>query len=236
MDCGDGAHADDAFRHWETHLLSYHERTDLNWPPLGADVARHPDRPEFASFVLGEVLFVRQGLPWPREDNLPDRRAWRKYMKANVDWMESSYDANKEGIRAMVIFAHATPSEYLLGLTNFASKVPDLPILLVKDGHWFEESTNYAPNLYMIRLDDTVTPASMTVDVDAAESGRWEHAKDVFRYDRRCWCSDTHRPTRLVWPRSGKCEGVCDTNRRCLDENPCRRGQELGRGGECEDV
>lgn len=40
------------------HLFTFHSRTDLDWPPLGAAVNHNPDYPEFFAFKLEDILFL----------------------------------------------------------------------------------------------------------------------------------------------------------------------------------
>ena len=104
-------------------------------------------------------------------------------------------------------------------MKRIARDYPELPMLMLQDNHWWENQTfSDHPNLYKIALDDTVTPTSITVDPEAAGG-----VANVFRYDRRCWCTDGHRPTSVVdWPSNDpRCGGACDTNRQCANENPC---------------
>jgi len=126
-------------------------------------------------------------------------------------------------MRAAVIFSHSSggPAEpYFEQLKRLAARYDRTPILFVEDNHWFEDQTYpEVPNLYRVALDDTVTPTAITVDTEA---GR--RVQDVFRYDRRCWCSNGHRPTQLPeYPPGHDCEGACETNELCVGENVCGR-------------
>jgi hypothetical protein len=69
------------------------------------------------------------------------------------------------------------------------------------------------PNLYTISLDDTVTPTAITIDTNAREIDK------IFRYDRRCPCSNKHRPTQLLTYSDGECKGVRDTNKLCAGDS-----------------
>lgn len=136
--------------------------------------------------------------------------------------MRDRVDEHAGQIGAVVVMAHSVVWPYLDELKSVASSHRQLPMLFLEDFHYFDEETfPDAPNLYRIALDDTVTPASITVDADAAW-GTPGNISDVFRYDRRCWCSDGHRPTALTeWRPDGRCGGACASNEFCSGENPC---------------
>ena len=247
MDCGEGT-ADESFTHWENHLLPFNERTDLEWPPLGANVVRHPDHPEFFSFVLDNVLFLGQGLPVPQSHNMPDPEEWNTYLEANINWTKQHFQSNANTMRAAVIFSHSSGGPvqpYFDKLKEIATLYNDVPILFLEDNHWFEEGIYPdIPNFYRLALDDTITPVSITIDTTTATTaaaaasddtnsailrdGRKNgDATDVFRYNRRCWCSAGHRPTKLIdySDNNGEeCRGICDTNQFCVGENVCGTG------------
>mmetsp|Transcript_31930 Transcript_31930/g.66945 ORF Transcript_31930/g.66945 Transcript_31930/m.66945 type:complete len:535 (+) Transcript_31930:125-1729(+) len=219
-DCGETL-ADTSMAHWSEHLLSFHERNDLDWPPVDANVTHHPDHPEMYSFFLDDVLFLGQGLPTPQLVNMPSPDEWENYLRDNVHWTRKHFSQNSQRMKAAVIMAHSSSGPvqpYFDALKRVASLYNETPILFLEDNHWFEKETypDYR-NLYRIALDDTVTPTSITVDTDAMGGG----ITDVFRYDRRCPCSSFHRPTRLYSYSSGECEGVCDTIYLCAGENLC---------------
>eukprot|EP00580_Thalassiosira_gravida_P017280 CAMPEP_0201665080 /NCGR_PEP_ID=MMETSP0494-20130426/6351_1 /ASSEMBLY_ACC=CAM_ASM_000839 /TAXON_ID=420259 /ORGANISM="Thalassiosira gravida, Strain GMp14c1" /LENGTH=530 /DNA_ID=CAMNT_0048143979 /DNA_START=319 /DNA_END=1908 /DNA_ORIENTATION=+ len=219
-DCG-GTLADTSMAHWSEHLLSFHERNDMDWPPFDANVTHHPDHPEMYSFFLDDVLFLGQGLPGPQLVNMPSPEEWQNYLRDNVHWTRKHFSQNSQRMKAAVIMAHSSSGPvqpYFDALKRVASLYDETPILFLEDNHWFEKETypDY-PNLYRIALDDTVTPTSITVDTDATGG----EITDVFRYDRRCPCSSFHRPTRLYSYSSGECEGVCDTIYLCDGENVC---------------
>mmetsp|Transcript_28735 Transcript_28735/g.51968 ORF Transcript_28735/g.51968 Transcript_28735/m.51968 type:complete len:189 (-) Transcript_28735:195-761(-) len=176
--------------------------------------------PSFFAFLLEGVLFLGQGLPVPQPQNMPDPDEWDNYLEANANWTREHFVANVEQMRAAVILSHSSagPVEpYFEELKKIASAYEQIPILLLEDNHWFEyETYREEPNLYRIALDDTVTPTSIAIDTDAKGG-----ITKIFRYNRRCWCSSGHRPTKLMKYSSGYCDGVCDTNDLCAGENIC---------------
>ena len=218
LDCGGEKDVDESFTYWDEHLLRFHERTNLDWPPFDAFVTRHTDHPEFFSFILDNVLFLGQGLPPPQEENMPSYDEWESYLDANLRWTREHFIAQNAGtrLRAAVIFGHnmGGPAElYFADLKSIALSYSDIPILVMEDHHWFAETTFWdVPNLYKISLDDTVTPTAITIDTNARKIDK------IFRYDRRCPCSTGHRPTNLLTYSDGECKGVCDTNILCAGD------------------
>ena len=223
MDCG-GRTANESLAYWKKHLLPFNNRTDLDRPHLPAKVTRHSAHPEFFLFVLDNVLFLGQGLPTPRDENMPDQEEWNTYLEANANWTKEHFSANANTIRAAVIFSHSSAGPvqpYFDELKEIATMYKDIPILFLEDNHWIETKRYpQAPNLYRLKLDDTVTPVSITIDTNEKLDEN-DVTNDIFQYSRRCWCSDGHNPTMLVEYSSGECQGVCDTNDFCADEDGC---------------
>ena len=77
----------------------------------------------------------------------------------------------------------------------------------------FEE----APNVMWAQTDDTVTPLAITVDPWAVD------LEDIFQFDRRCYCTFGHRPTRLkTYLPWDTCAGVCDeAQSQCANVTGC---------------
>ena len=224
LDCDN---PEESYELWKKHLFFYEERQDLNWPPLGADVVHHSNHSEFWSFELDKVLFIGQGLPAPQPGNVDEEsEEWQDYMTANAEWTAYNLEKGADRARAVVIFGHALSSSsdggptkaYFEQLKGIALSNSNVPILFIEDYHWWEDEVfDDVPNLRRIALDDTVTPTSITVDINAAGG-----VQNVFQTDRRCWCSDDHRPTRLITYEEGSaCEGACATNAACMGESRC---------------
>lgn len=133
LDCGPGPPARRGLAHWEKHLLAFHARTDLGWPGLGASVTHHTDRPELYSFVLDGVLFLGQGLPYPRPENAPPAAEWREYIAINANWTRDRVDEHAGQIGAVVVMAHSVVWPYLDELKSVASSHRQLPMLFLED-------------------------------------------------------------------------------------------------------
>lgn len=114
---------------------------------------------------------------------------------------------------AVVVFGNDFQSSVNAGylkrlLSLVATDYEEFPTLLLQNGASFNIDTpidTTATNVMFARTDDTVTPLAITVDPWAGE------LNNVFKFDRRCYCTFGHRPTRfkmyLPW---GECAGVCD--------------------------
>lgn len=241
LDCFD---ADDAYGYWKRYLFRFNDRSDLGWPTFPATVSRDTDRPELFSFLLRKILFLGQGLPgsgrdpenaWtPRDDMLAD----------NAKWTEYNFDRYGADMKAAVIFGHSsaptgcsrfcTNENYFVELERIALKYSSIPILFLEDAHSFQTEEEYrdAPNVFRIAQDDTVTPMAVTVHPDAVG------LRNVFRYDRRCYCSTSHRPTRFLNPTSQDCDGQCDTtaHRQCQNMERCSPEGSTWNGDVCTNV
>lgn len=223
LDC---ENPEESYELWNNHLFFYEERTDLKWPPLGADVIHHSNYSEFWSFELDKVLFIGQGLPAPRHGNVDvESDEWQDYMTANAEWTAYNLEKGANQALAVVIFGHSLSSTsdggptkaYFEQLKGIAMSNSNLPFLFIEDYHWWEDAVfDDVPNLRRIALDDTITPTSITVDLNAAGG-----VQNIFQYNRRCWCTNDHRPTRLITYEEGSaCEGACATNL-CMGESRC---------------
>ena len=104
LDCDN---IDESYGYWQKHLFDYHERADLNWRPLGANVGRNADFPEFFAFKLDGILFLGRALPSTQNFyNKFTYRQFEKYLKTNADATRAQIAANAGKIRAVVIFGH----------------------------------------------------------------------------------------------------------------------------------
>jgi hypothetical protein len=215
LDCAD---ADESYTFWKKHLLTFHDRTDLGWPELGATVKHSEDHAEFFAFVMQDVLIVGQGLPGKGKGDANHAwNDWDAYLDANVDWTRKAFAENN--FKAVVICGNSSlqhSKRYFTMLERIAKQYSDVPILFLGDEHDFQEEFGFRglPNMHRIALDDVVTPTLITVDPYATGG-----TENVFRYDRRCPCAGNHRPTELFSYSSGRCAGVCDTNQYCLNED-----------------
>ena len=198
-------------------MLTFHDRTDLGWPELGATVYHNEDHAEMFAFVIKDVLILGQGLPGRGRDKDHAWNDWDKYLDANADWMEKNFAENN--FKAVVICGNSSKQwneRYFSRLEKIAKKYPDISILFLGDEHDFQEEVEFRglPNMHRIALDDVVTPTMITVDPYATGG-----TSNVFTYDRGCPCAGNHRPTELFSYSSGVCAGVCDTNKFCENED-----------------
>jgi hypothetical protein len=157
------------------------------------------------------ILFL--GLSLPGSGRQSENNPWQGVnrtllMEDNVNWTETKFDEYEP--TAVVIFGHSLGSineVYFDELDRIAGRYPDTPILFVEDSPVFvgtETNFRSRSNLVRIAQDDSVTPVQIFVNTAAANIG------DMFTYDRGCYCSTDHRPTKLVtWPAS---------NQRCYDK------------------
>lgn len=216
LDCPD---PEKAYDYWQEHLLSL---SNDEWPTFPSDVARHSSRTELFSFVKDGVLFLGQSLPGPARDASYESSIREELIQDNIEWMEQAISNYIGEYMAVVVFGNdfssAVNQEYLTTVISVANtELEEIPILLLQNGQSFRTVTEdqvtfrvssidlNATNVMWAQTDDTVTPISITVDPWAAE------LKEVFQFDRRCYCTFGHRPTRkksyLPWER---CAGVCD--------------------------
>lgn len=202
-----------ALGYWDDYLLSFTDRTDLGWPEFPAQVTRHPIRMELFSFVMEEILFLGQSLPGPARDPQYESNIRDPLLEDNANWAEQALLDYMGQYMAVVVFGNdfqsAVNKDYLEKVISLATN-PDYgepPMLLLQNGNSFRAKTvdTNAPNVMWARTDDTVTPLAITVDPWA------EELEDIFQFDRRCYCTFGHRPTRmktyLPWD---ECAGVCD--------------------------
>lgn len=209
---------------WEDHLVAFSDRPDL--PEFPAQVSRHPNRTELFSFMTNDVLFLGQSLPGPARNSSHELKIRESLLQENADWSEQALAENIGEYMAVVIFGNDFKSSVNKGyLDKLISLVASpgydtLPVLLLQNGESFRTSTtefSNAPNVMWARTDDTVTPLGVTVDPWAVD------LEDVFQFDRRCYCTFGHRPTRLKtylpWDR---CASVCDeAQSQCANVESC---------------
>ena len=72
----------------EDHLVSFSNRTDLDWPEFEAQVSRHPNRTELFSFITNDVLFLGQSLPGAARNASYESNIRESLLKDNDDWTE----------------------------------------------------------------------------------------------------------------------------------------------------
>jgi hypothetical protein len=220
---------DTALRFMEDHLISFDRRTDLGWPEFEAQVSRHPNRTELFSFITNDVLFLGQSLPGEARNASYESKIRESLLKDNYEWTEQVLADNIGDYMAVVIFGNDFMSSvnegYLDKLVSLVSSpgYDALPVLLLQNGESFRTSiTEFAdaPNVMWAQTDDTVTPLGITVDQWAVD------LEDVFQFDRRCYCTFGHRPTRLkTYLPWDKCAGVCDeAQSQCADVSGCSPG------------
>lgn len=209
-----------AYGHFESYLSSFN---NSDWPEFPSEVARHPNRTELFSFVQDGVLFLGQSLPGPARDEAYESKIRADLIQDNIDWTKQALAEHIGEFMAVVVFGNdflsTVNEEYVKEITSLAStEFQDFPVLLLQNGQSFRKTTYEgttfrtniiadlnATNVMWAQTDDTVTPLAITVDPWAAE------LEEIFQFDRRCYCTFGHRPTRkksyLPWER---CAGVCD--------------------------
>ena len=238
LDC---ANPQEAYDYWNDHLVHMNERTDLGWPTFPANVMRHEHRAELFSFVLdGGTLFLGQSLPGNGRNNNNEWNPRTDLLNDNIEWTEQHLSANAGNLNAVIIFGHSIDKPnlpYLNALhdmaTNAAYGKP--PILFMTDGHSYdvEEEWMEVPNLLRVQLDDSVTPVKITINPGAAFNG-CRLLGNVFKINRRCPCTSSHRPTMIVESPREVCSGSCDeVVRICKDEDPCSPWQGGWDGNSC---
>lgn len=200
-----------AFNHWKNHTLSFN---NSDWPVFPAEVTRHPNRTELFSFVMDEILFLGQSLPGLARDAQYESKIRDSLLQDNAKWTEQALLDSMGLYRAVVVFANDflddVNKSYLDELLSTATDYGELPFLLLQNGQSFRATPPNtvdmdAPNVMWARTDDTVTPLAIHVDPWGAE------LEDIFQFDRRCYCTFGHRPTRLkTYLPWDKCAGVCD--------------------------
>ena len=162
---------------------------------------------EYYYFVDDNNLFVGLSLP----GGSPQQRE-----QESVDWTRIALEQNR-GVGAVVLFGHSARPGYLSGLRRIASEYSNVHILMLNDSHQFAEEYPFEGqfNVKLIRVDDTITP--MSVYIDASQS----NTDNVFTYNRGCYCTTDHRPTRIVqW--QGQCQAVCrDVQTACAAFDTC---------------
>lgn len=189
----------EAYGNYTTHLVSFSNRTDLGWPKFPVNVTRHQNRTELFSFLMDDVLFLGQSLPGPARDLEVETKLRDQLLRDNINWTQQALTDYADQYKAVVVFAnnaaHAVNSLYLNELVALATN-PDYgepPFLVLQNGDSFRTESLYenATNVLWTRTDDTVTPLAVTVDPWASD------LVNIFKFDRRCYCTFGHRPTRF---------------------------------------
>jgi len=218
VDCAD---VDLAYRNWNKHLFHYNTRTDLNWPTLRTTVYRdHPTRHELFAFSLEDMLFLGLSLPGTaRNDEQFTEGAGSssdrtQLHRDNEEWTTRWFEKYPtDEIKAIVIFAHdaigETNQPFWSWFAKFIRKdYTNVNILIVHDSHDFDEEAGFLSmeNVYLLSIDDTVTPIKIEVDTTATK------LLDVFQHNHyeTCWCSSDHKPTQLKTNNIPSCNGACD--------------------------
>ena len=204
---------DMGYKFAQDHLVPFSNRTDLGWPEFAVNVTRHENRTELFSFMLGDILFLGQSLPGPARNSSVELTIRDKLLVDNANWTEQAFADNVGLYEAVVVFGNdfldTVNDGYMERVLSIAAN-PDYgepPVLLLQNGNSFQTNTvdMYSTNVMWASTDDTVTPLAITVKTWASE------LEDIFLFDRRCYCTFGHRPTRnkeyLPWD---ECANVCD--------------------------
>jgi hypothetical protein len=172
---------------------------------------------EYYYFVDDNILFVGLSLPGGADSNR---------QQDSVDWTRLTIEQNA-GVRAVVLFGHSSPSGYLSGLRSIAQTYRSLHFLLLNDSHTFEVEYPFEGrfNIKLVRVDDSITPMYFYIDTST------QSTNSVFTFDRRCYCTTDHRPTKIVqW--QGVCQNACsDVHSACATAETCSPGGQSLQGG-----
>ncbi|MGH9146395.1 MAG: PKD domain-containing protein, partial [Vicinamibacterales bacterium] len=168
-----------AWAFWTTHLLAI-ERTFCGLPL----VERQAVRPENFAFVKNGVLFI--GINKVSGGLGGGETSTR--LQQNADWVTGQLQTKGSSVRALVIFAQASPSgspfesAFRAAASAFAK-----PVLYIHgDGHSWTYNEGYLePNITRVQVDRgsiSHPPVHVTVTMDPA---------NAFLFDRNPWPSGT---------------------------------------------
>jgi chitodextrinase len=162
-DCSD---PDAAWVLWESYFSEFEQRF-CGTPPVDAQ----PARPENFAFVDRGVLFVGLNLVGGA---VHDRAEWDVRLQQDADWVEQQFAAERDRVRAAVVFAHADRDgsrDIFFDQFDLSAVAFGKPIMFIHgNGHSWSYRTSWgAPNIWRIQVEKNDPPLEFTVTMDPGD-------------------------------------------------------------------
>mmetsp|Transcript_4098 Transcript_4098/g.6852 ORF Transcript_4098/g.6852 Transcript_4098/m.6852 type:complete len:226 (-) Transcript_4098:112-789(-) len=160
---------DQAFGFWEKYLLGYDSKF---WPSRWTVDRFQPDYPENFAFVMRNILYVGINLVGGR---VHDDKEWEDRQKANLQWIDSSFQKHQARFDVLILFAHADPdietnSDFFTPLfqrIEFDYRIPTILIHrnLGVESSSIEENFDDIPDFVVLVAEGGIWPP-MRVEID----------------------------------------------------------------------